>query len=61
MNREAYKLANEIKTELGASRDSLAECPSDVEMKRYKNSVLNEIRNEKKKKTASSRTREESI
>ena len=34
MNREAYKLANEIKTELGAPEDYLAECPSDVEMKR---------------------------
>ena len=27
MNREAYKLANEIKTELGAPEDYLAECP----------------------------------
>ena len=50
MNREAYKLANEIKTELGASGDYLAECPSDVEMKRYENRVLNEIRKEKQVK-----------
>ncbi len=50
MNREAYKLANEIKTELGAPEDYLAECPSDVEMKRYQKNVLNEIRKEKRTK-----------
>ena len=47
MNREAYKLANEIKTELKAPGDYLSECPSDVEMKRYKNAVLSEIKKEK--------------
>lgn len=47
MNREAYKLANEIKTELETYGDYLEECPSDVEMKRYKNNVLGEIKKEK--------------
>lgn len=53
MNRESYQLANEIRTELGAHGDCLADCPSDVEMKRYENNVLKEIRKEKqaKKKT----------
>ena len=40
MNRESYQLANEIRTELGAHGDCLADCPSDVEMKRYENNVL---------------------
>ncbi len=56
MNREAYKLANEIKTELGAPGDCLEACPSDVEMKRYQKNVLKEIRKEKQtKKKAFSR------
>jgi hypothetical protein len=50
MNREAYKLANEIKTEIGAPLDYLMECPSDVEMKRYENHILNKIRKEKRTK-----------
>lgn len=50
MDREAYKLANEIKTELGAHGESLWECPGDMEMKRYKNTVLNEIKKEKRTK-----------
>lgn len=47
MNREAYKLANNFKTELVANQDYLAECPSEIEMKRYKKTVLNEIKKEK--------------
>lgn len=53
MNREAYKLANEIKTELGAYGEYLEEGLSDIEIKRYKNNILNEI---KKKKHGRSNT-----
>lgn len=47
MNREAYKLANEMNTELESHGDYLSECLSDVEMKRYKNTILGEIKKEK--------------
>lgn len=47
MNREAYQLANEIKTELGTERDNLEWRPGDVEMKRYEKNVLEEIKKEK--------------
>ena len=50
MKREAYELANSIKTECGTDKDRLTECPGDVEMKKYKNHILQEIRREKNKK-----------
>ena len=50
MNREAYELANRIKTELGTDEDYLKERPGDVEMKRYKNHILQEIEKEKQTK-----------
>lgn len=53
MNREAYKLANEIKTELGEYGEYLEEGISDVEIKRYKNNILSEI---KKKEHGKSNT-----
>lgn len=45
MNREAYQLANEIRTELEAERNGL----TDMEMKKYQTAVLGEIRKEKRK------------
>ncbi len=48
MDREAYRLANEIQTELHADGDFLAECPGEEEMKRYKGEILGKIRREKK-------------
>ena len=40
MNREAYRLANEIGKELEADGDCLRECLSDVEMKRYESMMF---------------------
>ena len=48
MNREAYRLANGIRTELSADRDRLMESPEDMDMKQYEIYVLTEIRKEKK-------------
>lgn len=48
MSREAYELANKIKTELGADGECLTESPDDVEMKRYKTAVSEEIKKEKR-------------
>ena len=48
MNREAYRLANGIRTELSADRDRLMESPEDMDMKQYEIHVLTEIRKEKK-------------
>ncbi len=48
MNREAYKLANKIRTDCRTDGDCLMECPEDMEMKRYETNVLKEIRKEKK-------------
>ncbi len=48
MNREAYRLANEIGTELEADGDCLRECLSDVEMKRYETRISEEIKKEKR-------------
>ena len=50
MNREAYELANRINTELDAKRSNLTECPGDIVMKKYKNTVLQEIKKEKQQK-----------
>lgn len=51
MNREAYRLANEIRTDFLADGDRLMECPEDMEMemRRYETTALNEIRNERKR------------
>ncbi len=49
MSKEAYELANRIKTELRADGECLTEGPGDVEMKRYKTTVLDEIKKEKKR------------
>lgn len=54
MNRKAYELANEIRIK-PEDGDCLEECPSDVEMKRYKNHVLNEIKKEKQTKKSTFR------
>ncbi len=51
MNREAYRLANEIKTLLHAEGDFLSECPGEEEMKHYKSEILKEVKKEKKKRT----------
>lgn len=48
MDREAYRLANEIKTELYADGDFLAQCPGEEEMKHYKSEILKEMKSEKK-------------
>lgn len=48
MRREAYELANELNTELEASGEIMTECPGDLEMKRYKENILSEIKKEKK-------------
>lgn len=48
MNREAYRLANEIGKELEADGDCLRECLSDVEMKRYESMISEEIKKEKR-------------
>lgn len=50
MNREAYELANRIEAELGADEDYLKERPDDIEMKRIKAHVLQEIKKEKQTK-----------
>ena len=50
MNREAYELANRIKTELGTDGDILLERPGDLKMKKYKNNMLQEIKREKQAK-----------
>ncbi len=49
MNREAYKLANEIRTTDWADGDCLMEGPEDMDMRRYEATVLNKIRQEKRK------------
>lgn len=50
MNREAYKLANRIETEPGADEEYLKERPDDMEMKRIKTHILQEIKKEKQTK-----------
>lgn len=50
MNREAYELANRIEAEFGADADHLEESPDDMEMKRIKTHVLQEIKKEKQTK-----------
>ncbi len=50
MNREAYRLANEIGAELGADRDCLIDNLEDMDMKKYQTAVLDEIRKEKRRK-----------
>lgn len=50
MNREGYELANRIEPEFCAEGNCLSESLSDVEMKRYKNTVLDEIKKEKQMK-----------
>ena len=47
MNREAYELANRINTELDAERSYLTEGPGDIMTKKYKDTVLQEIKKEK--------------
>ena len=49
MNKEAYRLANEIRTDLQTDREALMEGPGDMEMRRYEATALNEIRKEKKR------------
>ena len=48
MNREAYELANELQTELLKNGDCLMETLDEMEMRRYQQAVLKEIREEKK-------------
>lgn len=50
MNREAYKLANEIRTDLLTDDGRLMESPEDIDMavKRYEKAALQEIHKEKK-------------
>ena len=50
MNREAYRLANEIRTELEAEGDCLVESLGDMDMRKYETAVLGEIRKEKRAK-----------
>ena len=50
MNREAYRLANEIGAGLGADRDCLIDNLEDMDMKKYQTAVLDEIRKEKRRK-----------
>lgn len=50
MDREAYELANKITTKLGADEDHLKERADDMEMKRIKTHVLQEIKKEKQTK-----------
>ena len=49
MNKEAYRLANEIQTDLLADGDCLMGSPREQEMeiKRYEMAVLNKIQQEK--------------
>lgn len=47
MDREAYRLANRIRTDIPENGDRLMECPEDVDMKRYETNALKEIRKEK--------------
>ena len=49
MNREAYRLANEIRTDFQADGDRLMERPEDLDMKTYEANALQEIRKEKRK------------
>ena len=49
MNREAYRLANEIRTDFQADGDWLMERPEDLDMKTYEANALQEIRKEKRK------------
>lgn len=55
MNREAYELANRINTELDAERSYLTEGPGDIMTKKYKDTVLQEIKKEKQKKKSTFR------
>lgn len=48
MNREAYRLANEIKTELEADRDCLIDSLTDTDMQKYHSRILGEIKKEKR-------------
>lgn len=47
MNREAYRLANEIRTDFLTEEDRLMEGPEDMDMKRYEANALREIRKER--------------
>lgn len=55
MNREAYRLANEIHTDLSADGGRLIERPEDMDMnkemelRRYETTALNEIQKERKR------------
>ena len=48
MNREAYRLANQIKTDFLADGDCLMEGLKKKEMGRYKAAILTEIKKEKR-------------
>lgn len=48
MNREAYRLANEIKTSPEADGDWLIEGLGDMDMKKYEKAVLGRIRKERR-------------
>lgn len=48
MDREAYRLANEIRTELYTDGDFLEKCPGEEKMKYDKSEILKEIKKEKK-------------
>lgn len=48
MNKEAYRLANEIKPSPKADRDWLIEGLGDMDMKKYEKAVLGEIRKERR-------------
>ena len=47
MNREAYRLANELRTDSGADEAYLIDSLGDLDMKKYKNTVLREIKKDK--------------
>lgn len=49
MNREAYELANRIKTEAETGGDILLDGPGDAETERYKNYIAQKIRKEKRR------------
>lgn len=47
MNREAYRLANELRTDSRADEAHLIDSLGDLDMKKYEKTVLGEIRKEK--------------
>lgn len=54
MDRAAYELANRIKTEPEADWNTLAAGPGEIEMKKYKKYIVDEISRERKEKRKNS-------